>query len=658
MAKKKNKPRSPKRVAGRKAYEYHRQLQKIEELIDRKRWMEALELLQPLEWRYPNRPEVISDLAFVYAHIGDMRQHQEYCERLVALLPNNADMAYMLAGAYLNNVRPFLALPAFHQALERWPDHRAAAQARQTVADLEVALLTSLAEMHLTGDDAWEIAAWHEEVQSFLEQGKYARARQKAEQILSRHPQFVAALNNISESYFLEGQLDQAIAASQRVLAFAPNNLYALANLTRFAFLGGRPAEAQSWAERLQAVEPPIPDGQVKKAEAFSYLGNDQAVLDAFLAAERDGMKIAPPQDAYLYHLAGVAYARMGQEDQARRHWKEALKRLPMLHQARNNLDNLDRPVGEQYAPWPFDLPQWVSRDRFKELSSYLRPAAKSKNNQAVTEKVRQFLKVHPELVTLVPVLLDRGGPEAGDFTLRLVMMAETPELLGALRDFALGQRGPDQLRLQAADVLARFGVIPAGKARLWLRGAWTEVAVFGYELHDEILGNHSPQVRAMMEKIQEALHGGDGARAEQLLKKALALDPNSPNLQNNLARAYSMQGRNPEGLALIRQVHERHPDYLFARVNLAHNAVHEGDLNQAKVLLEPLLNQRRLHYSELASLCGAQIDLLLAEGKRDDARSWFQMWERADPENPLQRYWRDRLDQKSWLKQLLPWRS
>lgn len=123
------------------------------------------------------------------------------------------------------------------------------------------------------------------------------------------------------------------------------------------------------------------------------------------------------------------------------------------------------------------------------------------------------------------------------------------------------------------------------------------------------------------------------------------------------LSQAYILRGRQ-ENEGLLRQVHERCPDYLFSRVNLAHLAIRDGDLNRAKELLEPLVKRRRLHYSELGAFCGAQIDLLVAEGKHHEARSWFDMWERADPENPLQQQWRDRLDPRSWLKRLLPWAS
>ena len=56
------------------------------------------------------------------------------------------------------------------------------------------------------------------------------------------------------------------------------------------------------------------------------------------------------------------------------------------------------------------------------------------------------------------------------------------------------------------------------------------------------------------------ALHDEDGERAERALKQALALEPEAPELQNNLAMAYEMQGRFEEAEMLVEQVHERYP--------------------------------------------------------------------------------------------------
>jgi Flp pilus assembly protein TadD len=143
------------------------------------------------------------------------------------------------------------------------------------------------------------------------------------------------------------------------------------------------------------------------------------------------------------------------------------------------------------------------------------------------------------------------------------------------------------------------------------------------------------PQVERWLYDALQATHDGDDEEAEQLLKQALAMEPDKPDLLNNLAAVYAATGREPAALELWQQIFDRSPDYLFARASLARAAALRGEADKARELLAPLFSRRRLHFSEFAAFSGAQIDLLLAEGHKDGARSWFEMWAEATPDDP-----------------------
>jgi thioredoxin-like negative regulator of GroEL len=113
---------------------------------------------------------------------------------------------------------------------------------------------------------------------------------------------------------------------------------------------------------------------------------------------------------------------------------------------------------------------------------------------------------------------------------------------------------------------------------------------------------------------------------------------------------AVAMQGRNEEAMSLVREIHARHPDYLFARARLAEEAVERGDFDTAQNLLDPLLSRRRFHHSEYGTFCHAQISLLSAKGSSEGARSWLQMWRQFDPDNPRIELWQRRVGQRSLL--------
>ena len=621
-----SRPRLPKLVDA---------LADADRLIEEGEWKEACEFLEALDRRRPRRAEVLGRLTEVYYELGNLRQHLWTCERLCSVLPNDPDVPLMLAGSYMANACPALALRTFKQFLKRWPRDPRIVEVWKTADEMAEALEVFFEGTGLTGDDRFEMAALHEEMQRRLERGEFAEVRKIADQLLKRHPDFLPPQNNAAEACFRQGKIDLALATTHHVLQKDPDNYHALSNLTRYLCLSGRIEEAETWAERLKAVESEAADLWVKKAEALCYLGDDEGVLEAFRAGGTS-RPLDLPHDALLYHLAAVASMRLGRENEARKHWKQALKLSPGFEFARRNLDDLEQPVGERTGPWSYPLNYWIPQKVLRVLAGYLDRAVADDNERAATRQARKFLEAHPHVTALVPMLLDRGDSAGREIAVRIATLAETPELLSALRDFALGQRGPDKLRLRAVEFLVRVDVLPAGKTRLWREGRWTELLTYGFELHEEIRRVHSPRVEHLACKAAEALHESEGERAESYLTQALEIEPDAPDLLNNLTAAYRFQDRYEEAERLVLDIYERFPDYFFGRVNMANLYIEDKELQKAKGLLEPLLQNKRLHVSEFAALCEGYIQLCLAERNFDAARSWLDMWENVDPDHPM----------------------
>jgi tetratricopeptide (TPR) repeat protein len=617
----------------------------------------AAALLDELDRRYPNTREVVHLLAEVHYDRGDDNRHLEACERLGALAPNDPGIQMMLAHAYLSCVFPFLALDLFRRAVERWPDYEKAAAARQTVAGLEPRVAAFHAELGVPGPEGFELGRQHERVQVFLQQQKYPQAIRAAERLLERWPRFAPALNNAAEASFADGRLAQAVAFTRRALSVAPDNFHALANLARYLFLGGEQAEARDVAERLKAVTSPRADAWVKKAEALSYLGDDQGVLEVWRGGGEGAVShLLPGRAALLLHLTAVAFARGGEEAEARRLWQRAVAQFPQLEPPRQNLEDLDRPAAERSGPWYYSFRYWLPEEVSRELHATLKGGAKAGGEGALAAEVRRFFERHPEVEALIPALLDRADPNGREFALQLALAARTPALLAALRDFALSQRGTDAMRLRAANVAREAGVLSAGPLRMWGQGKWREVLLLGFEVGFEPFDAHPPAVRRLAAEGYELLQEGDGPGAEEVFRRALGLAPDAPDLLYHLANALRKQGRKEEAEELLRQASARDPDNLFARVAVVRQALDEGDLDRAKDLLSPLLGRRRLHISEFVALAAAQVEYCLARGDPQSAQTWVDMLARMDPDNPNLPPLRRILDSSSGWRRWLPW--
>src|SRR5262249_30051863 len=143
---------------------------------------------------------------------------------------------------------------------------------------------------------------------------------------------------------------------ARKVLAFDPENLQATANLTRFLFLSGEREEAALLAAKLKAMPAKDLDMWVKKAETFSYLGDDAAVLEAFQGAEKAELLDPAFTNPLLYHLAAAASYHLGNQAQAKKYWQEALKLSPGFDLAVENLQDLRSSVGERHGVWAFSM--------------------------------------------------------------------------------------------------------------------------------------------------------------------------------------------------------------------------------------------------------------------------------------------------------------
>lgn len=154
----------------------------------------------------------------------------------------------------------------------------------------------------------------------------------------------------------------------------------------------------------------------------------------------------------------------------------------------------------------------------------------------------------------------------------------------------------------------------------------------------------HSLAVEEIMDQAMPLFRNQQCAQAEPLIRQALEIEPDRPDLLNNLAGCLRGLNRQPEATRILEALHAQFPDYLFACTALASLAIEAGEYVRAVELLEPLIERQEFHISEFSALSSTQIDLMLAMDDRPAARSWYKMWAECDPQN-------SHLDPYRWLQ-------
>jgi tetratricopeptide (TPR) repeat protein len=614
------------------------QLDRAIGFIQRRAWREAQEILEDCEQTHSHTKDVLEMLMLVYVEQSDHRSFLRVCKRLAAMEPGSKELSLSLAGAYLSNGQAISALQAFRRFIGIWPVGELADDVREEIARLEPIVNEMLARAPFPIEQRLELAALHEEVLMSLAAGDYPRTIELGEQLLTRSPGFAPAMNNLTNAYLETGRTDDAIAMARRVLIQEPDNFHALANLARHLLLSGRQDEADEYRIRLRPLRSSHDDIWCKKAEALSFFGDDHGVIQALEDAREAGItRYKIPDIALLYHLAGVAYARQGDLGQAQQLWKDALKINPELESARDNLGDSKKPIEERDGPWAYQIEYWLRKKWIEELSNAIHEPAQRDDDEAMTQAARRVAQMYPGILVAVPLLLDRGDKHGRSFALQVAKLVKTPEMLEALRVFCLSQRGPDSQRGEIANYLRQKGILSSGAIRLWMKGAWHEIELLGFEITDEPfdLGYKHPHTFDKARIAIDAAHRQDWQTARRLLNECLAIEGDRPELLYNLAYTYKMQGMKDESDALARQIHERWPDYFFGQTAMADIAMREGDLDRAETLLDELRQRRKLHGAEFSSLCVATIQLFVRQGKIDGARSWLAMWKQARPGDP-----------------------
>ena len=592
----------------------------------------ALEALIRLDGQYPNRADILDELTEAAFEAGDLLSFALFGEQLLTLNPNNADLMLALGSAYFQTGFAGLAYTTTERFVRAFPRHPEAVKLRSMLAEIRPSL-----EQALPPDVPLSLAIDSDRIGFCLAVDDLDRGRSEALRALKQHPNYIPILHNLSLIEFMLGNAQEAIGAAQRVLERDADNYHAHANLVRFLLLTGRGDEARVHAEQLrQATSPDPVDLWVKQMEAFSYLGDDAAVLEVAKNAGLDKRGPKKEIDPALYHYAAVATLSRGDSKKARRYWERALDLEPDDDVALDNLDDLDLPPGERNGPWAFTILDYMPHRIVGDIGAIIEDVGERQPDASTLRKMRDLLHKHPALMAILPQLMLHGDPNGCFFAVALAHITEMPELLPALRDFALGPHGPDAVRVEAAEYLIRKGQLPAGPLQLWQEGQQREVLLMGFEIYDEAVQNRlPPKLAKLIQNGADEMLAGDFVAAERAFVQVLDKAPDSFVARYNQAMALEGQGRFDEAAAIYQEVHGQHPDYFFGRIGMTKALLRQGKLDEAAAMLQPLLQSKRLHVSEFNALCNTQIDLALALGDRTAAQSWDDLWRRVTPDAP-----------------------
>lgn len=602
----------------------------------------AKQQLLKLAKQHPRSQTVLLTLLELCQKIQDWHTFAYYSEQLLSQErgQDRAETLNNLTFAHIQLMYPALAWYFAQELLQHHPEFEHIEQIKTLVAKTTPLLLEEADETPgmaaFSQQEKLELRVLHDRIRFLTESGHSAEAIDAAEKFLVKVPDMLPILNNLSLSQFMVGNVQQAINTAEKVLTQDSNNFHALGNLVRYHVLIAQFDQAQTYGARLQQIASDNPDLEIKQAEAFAFLGNDEQVWAAYERAKTRLDKLPP----LLLHQAATASYRQGDEKTAWKLWQQAKKQVPTFEMAQDCLAEKRWPIAERNIPWYWPFQYWFPQDFEQLLTKHLGVSLQRMNDKSVDRAMKALLAERPYLPQLFPHLLEYGDRHTREFVLNFIRIVKTPDMLQTLYDFAQSRYGSDDLRLEAVQFISQNypAMLPEDKqVPLWVNGQQTEMFMLGFEITDEPewIEGVSEETLIKYEAAHDLLMEGKPKEAEVLLHEIIAEAPHFYSAYNQLSVAYERQGRSAEARQLVEETHQRFPDYFFARIALARIAVQEKQIEKARELIQPLLRLARLHISEFRALAQAQMDIALAEGKPEAARTWLDMWQQLEEDNP-----------------------
>jgi hypothetical protein len=185
------------------------------------------------------------------------------------------------------------------------------------------------------------------------------------------------------------------------------------------------------------------------------------------------------------------------------------------------------------------------------------------------------------------------------------------------------------------------------------------------YEITDEPLENrnlnHLPaEVRNTIDDLYAQVYLAPKDAIPEL-ERRVATYPEAPLFANHLTIAYGRAGESEKAEALLVETYQRHPQYLFAKVNYAQLCLSKGEVSKVpgifnhKFDLKALYPRRkRFHIDEFVGFAGVMCNYHCAIGQTNTALLYYQMLKQVAPSHPLTKQAKRSLYPPFWLRWLL----
>jgi tetratricopeptide (TPR) repeat protein len=409
--------------------------------LDRFHYDKALKYFRrAAEYEHDN-PVNHCNLAGVLSEVGNYEESNQILQQILDTIdPTMTECYFYMANNYANMENFELAEESIVRYLENDPVGQFLEESEEMMELLSYELERPTP---LTSIKSREGLFEHDKARAMLEEGKFAEAVRMLEKLVKKHPDFLAARNNLALAYYYMGQFEKSMDTILEVLEIEPGNLHALCNQAIFHQHFGNVEDLQDLLALLRKTFPFQHDHVFKLATTMGILGEHEKAYHLFKRLLKTG------EDGYdpcLHHYTAVAACNIGKFAEAERHWRQVEKLDPGTEISKFYLDQLRNRQDDKFPltlSYHYHLP---FEEQFRVLE---------KSTQGIPDQ----LKKDPLVRSSFFWALRHGDMDTKLQVIQAFGLIADNEVKDALRSFILEPQEDDYLKKVAVFVLRSMGV-------------------------------------------------------------------------------------------------------------------------------------------------------------------------------------------------------
>ena len=449
----------------------------------------------------------------------------------------------------------------------------------------------------------------------------------KAIAFMASKRDYPSIANNYALALFHVGKIKEAKQAYLDAYEAEPDNLFAMSGYIRLLVWDGELEKANQLASKMKEENPERPFYADAQLVTLSFLGRFD---EAFSCYQRFDEEQLEKMELPFHDLAASIAFMVGEKERAKSLWQNNTNEEQNRGGEKNPISLLSATPEESRTPALFDNSELLPLSWIESLRVTIKQNKKDPDI---------FAAMRREIVTLPSIDYLRLARESindlGGYFIEILLMSYASNGGDEEKKLLIEQFKCHRTDLKSKmDLLTRLqnqGILSSKEPiKCWNGSVVTEIKSIDFNITREAKeSSYSEKDYDLLDEALELLRGGETKKARENLLKLVKRYPTDCTLRGNLAASWTFDDPDKSKAEYERTLKD-FPDYIFARCKVAEEKITNGKLEEAKQLLDGLLDRGEYHIDEFIIINGINAYYQAAEGKKEAAQSYLDMANKA----------------------------